>query len=368
MIKKMIIRLLAIGLSLSMAASLSACGGAVKQKDTDEAEEITSVMENESSEEENIGETETTSGNAKQETTVKPEESEEQITTKRPEQTTTNTPTTSVQESITKSQTTKEQTTKASTTNAPTTSVKPTTTKAPTTTKEPTTTKAPTTQKTTTKTHTTQPPTTKKQETTTKKYRVDYGSEESVVTSDYKYGLKKNTVTVNYYVLYSDGSKEVYDTSTYDRYDSSGYTATDAELLEESNAIAAQNIAYYNEVLTLVNEIRAEAGVQPLTLDTTLCQAATMRSLEMNYSQQFSHTRPSGETCFSVFGTYGIGYRTAGENIAAGQRTPESVVNSWKNSEGHYKNMINANFNKLGVGMSNMQMGYGIYWTQLFTD
>ena len=197
---------------------------------------------------------------------------------------------------------------------------------------------------------------------------MDYGSEESVVTSDYKYGLKKNTVTVNYYVLYSDGSKEVYDTSTYDRYDSSGYTATDAELLEESNAIATQNMAYYNEVLALVNEIRAEAGVQPLTLDTTLCQAATMRSLEMNYSQQFSHTRPSGETCFSVFHTYGIGYGTAGENIAAGQRTPESVVNSWKNSQGHYENMINANFNKLGVGMSNMQMGYGIYWTQLFTD
>lgn len=366
MIKEMRRRLLAIGLSLTMVVSLCACGGAVKQKDTDEAEEITSVMENESSEEENIGETETTSGNSKQDTTVKPEESEEQITTKRPEQTTTNTPTTSVQESTTKSQTTKEQTTKEQTTKEQTT--KASTTKAPTTSVKPTTIKAPTTQKTTTKTHTTQPPTTKKQETTTKKYRVDYGSEESVVTSDYKYGLKKNTVTVNYYVLYSDGSKEVYDTSTYDRYDSSGYTATDVELLEESNAIAAQNIAYYNEVLTLVNEIRAEAGVQPLTLDTTLCQAATMRSLEMNYSQQFSHTRPSGEACFSVFGTYGVGYRTAGENIAAGQRTPESVVNAWKNSEGHYKNMINANFNKLGVGMSDMQMGYGIYWTQLFTD
>ena len=362
MIKKIRIRLLAIGLSLSMVASLSACAGSVEQRDTDEAEEITSVMENESSEEESIGETETTSGNSKQETTVKLEESEEQITTKRPEQTTSNTQTTSVQETTTKSQTTKEQTTKASTTKAPTTSVKPTITKAP------TTTKAQTTQKTTTKTHTTQPPTTKKQETTTKKYRVDYGSEESVVTSDYKYGLKKNTVTVNYYVLYSDGSKEVYDTSTYDRYDSSGYTATDAELLEESNAIATQNMAYYNEVLALVNEIRAEAGVQPLTLDTTLCQAATMRSLEMNYSQQFSHTRPSGETCFSVFHTYGIGYGTAGENIAAGQRTPESVVNAWENSQGHYENMINANFNKLGVGMSNMQMGYGIYWTQLFTD
>ena len=46
MIKKIRIRLLAIGLSLSMAASLSACAGSVEQRDTDEAEEITSVMEN----------------------------------------------------------------------------------------------------------------------------------------------------------------------------------------------------------------------------------------------------------------------------------------------------------------------------------
>jgi histidyl-tRNA synthetase len=35
---------------------------------------------------------------------------------------------------------------------------------------------------------------------------------------------------------------------------------------------------------------------------------------------------------------------------------------------GKYANMINSNFNKLGVGMSNQQFGYGIYWTQLFTN
>lgn len=30
--------------------------------------------------------------------------------------------------------------------------------------------------------------------------------------------------------------------------------------------------------------------------------------------------------------------------------------------------MINPEFNKLGVGMSNFGIGYGIYWTQLFTN
>ena len=193
-------------------------------------------------------------------------------------------------------------------------------------------------------------------------------TEETSTTSDYKYGVKKVTTTVDYYWLYSDGSKEAYDSYTYDTYDTSGYTATDAELLEESNSTSAANMQYYNEVLALVNEIRAEAGVHPLTLDATLCQAATMRSLEMNYSQSFSHTRPDGSSCFSALDTYSISYCAAGENIAFGYPTPADVVEGWKNSSGHYANMIDASFNKIGVGMSDLEISSGIYWTQLFTD
>ena len=155
---------------------------------------------------------------------------------------------------------------------------------------------------------------------------------------------------------------------TNDTYDYSGYAATDSELLEESINTAAANMAYYNEVLTLVNEIRAEVGVQPLTLDTTLCQAATMRSIEMNYSTKFDHTRPNGEKCFSVFTTFSITYNSAGENIAAGYHSPSAVVEGWKNSPGHYSNMIDSGYNKIGIGMSNQHFGYGIYWTQLFTN
>ena len=197
---------------------------------------------------------------------------------------------------------------------------------------------------------------------------IDFITKETSVTSDYKYGIKKITTTYDNYYIYSDGSEKFSYSYTDDSYDYSGYAATDSELLDESVNTAAANMEFYNEVLLLVNQIRADAGVQPLTLDTTLCQAATMRSLEMNYSTQFSHTRPNGNSCFDVFNTFSITYNATGENIAAGYRSPSAVVEGWKNSSGHYANMINSNFNKLGVGMSNQQFGYGIYWTQLFTN
>ena len=141
--------------------------------------------------------------------------------------------------------------------------------------------------------------------------------------------------------------------------------ASSQDIVSQANALSAANIAYYSEILELVNNIRAEAGVSPLTLDTTLCQAATVRAIEMDNTGVFSHTRPDGTDCWSVFKLYGITYRTCGENIAMGQRTPAQVVESWRNSPGHYANMVKAGFGKLGVGMSNSNR---IYWVQMFTN
>ena len=49
----------------------------------------------------------------------------------------------------------------------------------------------------------------------------------------------------------------------------------------------------------------------------------------------------------------GIQYRTAGENIAKGQRTPEEVMNAWMNSDGHRKNILNASYTTIGVAYYN---------------
>ena len=63
---------------------------------------------------------------------------------------------------------------------------------------------------------------------------------------------------------------------------------------------------------------------------------------------------------------FGVHYSAAGENIAAGQRSPEEVMNSWMNSSGHRANILNKNFDTIGIGF--VEGGkYGTYWTQLFT-
>lgn len=68
-------------------------------------------------------------------------------------------------------------------------------------------------------------------------------------------------------------------------------------------------------------------------------------------------------------GCSNVSYYTCGENIATGQKTPAAVVNDWKNSPGHYANMIDASFTKLGVGYSGTGIGaYGHYWCQLFAS
>ena len=82
-----------------------------------------------------------------------------------------------------------------------------------------------------------------------------------------------------------------------------------------------------------------------------------------------SHTRPNGSTCWTILGFYNISYRTCGENVAAGQTSPQMVVTAWKNSQGHYENMINPAFNKLGVGYSSTGVGsYKHYWCQMFSN
>ena len=185
----------------------------------------------------------------------------------------------------------------------------------------------------------------------------------------YKFGVTKQDITVNDYMLYSDNSKELLTSYTYTTYDSSGFRATDAELKLEAELGVTRYNNYYQEVLRLVNKIRAEAGVGPMTLDTTLCKAASMRALEMDYANVMSHTRPNGTDCWTVFDFYNVSFMTCGENVAAGQTSSSAVVESWKNSQGHYENMINPAFTKLGVGYSSNGVGsMKHYWCQLFTN
>ncbi|HFL3522170.1 TPA: CAP domain-containing protein [Clostridioides difficile] len=123
--------------------------------------------------------------------------------------------------------------------------------------------------------------------------------------------------------------------------------------------------AYQKEVVDLVNIERVKAGLNPLTLDSSISNVATKKSQDMIDNNYFSHNSPTYGSPFDMLKKFGISYKTAGENIAMGQKTPKEVVNAWMNSEGHRKNIMNPNFSKIGVGVA-QKSGGSIYWTQIF--
>ena len=123
--------------------------------------------------------------------------------------------------------------------------------------------------------------------------------------------------------------------------------------------------AYAKEVLKLVNAERQKQGLTALTLSGKLTNLATMKSKDMADKKYFSHTSPTYGTPYEMLRNYGVSYSYAGENIAAGQKTPSEVMKSWMNSSGHRANILSKNYTQLGVGYYTGG-SYGTYWTQMF--
>ena len=120
--------------------------------------------------------------------------------------------------------------------------------------------------------------------------------------------------------------------------------------------------AYEKEVVRLVNKERANAGLASLKEDWQLARVARYKSEDMQKNGYFSHTSPTYGSPFNMMKSFGITYKTAGENIAKGYKTPDAVVKGWMNSPGHRANILSSSFTHIGVG----SVEKGNYWTQMF--
>jgi uncharacterized YkwD family protein len=116
------------------------------------------------------------------------------------------------------------------------------------------------------------------------------------------------------------------------------------------------------KVIELTNAERRKNGLPDYQADTQLSNVAKVKSDDMQQNNYFSHTSPTHGSPFDMIRDHGVSYSSAGENIAQGQRTPEQVVQSWMNSEGHRKNILSGDFTHIGVGYNEQ----GHYWTQMF--
>lgn len=140
---------------------------------------------------------------------------------------------------------------------------------------------------------------------------------------------------------------------------------------EPGTVVVIENNLDKNVLLQLVNEVRAKGcncgntampPVQPLSWNILLELAAAKHSKDMLDRKYFSHTSPEGVTPQMRIKAAGYAYSWSGENIASGFSREADVLNGWLKSEGHCKNIMNANYKEMGVGRAN-----GL-WAQVFAS
>mgnify|MGYP001267562225 CR=1 FL=1 len=117
---------------------------------------------------------------------------------------------------------------------------------------------------------------------------------------------------------------------------------------------------FAQQVVTLVNQERAKAGLPALQSDPLLTKVALEKAKDMSINNYFSHTSPTYGSPFDMMRSFGVKYSYAGENIASGQRSPQEVMDAWMNSSGHRANILSKNFTKIGVAY------YKGQWVQMF--
>ena len=106
------------------------------------------------------------------------------------------------------------------------------------------------------------------------------------------------------------------------------------------------------EVISLVNQARTQDGLDVLEINKKLSEAAQGKADDMVKYGYFDHTSPQGVTPWDWFKKYNYDYTYAGENLAMGFWSAEGQENAWMNSASHRKNILNPNYQEVGVAVA----------------
>lgn len=122
-------------------------------------------------------------------------------------------------------------------------------------------------------------------------------------------------------------------------------------------------------LVDLINMYRDDKGLYLLRPSKKLGSAAQFHSDDMAANDYVAHTLSDGTTAGDNMRNHGYDYNTwLGENLAAGQPTPQEVVDAWKASmAGHNETMLSEHFRAVGIGYAhNPDTRYHHYWTACF--
>ena len=153
--------------------------------------------------------------------------------------------------------------------------------------------------------------------------------------------------------------------------DADGFSDEIRETIVVDGGIPAETFS--DRVVHLTNVARSTAGLPPLKSESRLTKAVLGHALDMAVRNFFDHTNPDGQEPWDRMQEAGYDWIRAGENIAAGQKTPEEVVQAWMDSPGHRQNILSDDFVEIGVAHHFEPgdrypgpEGYHDYWVQDF--
>lgn len=148
----------------------------------------------------------------------------------------------------------------------------------------------------------------------------------------------------------------------------------------------AQHDTAESSFLSLINDHRADSDMcwtgqrwrswpsdatRSLTRSATLDEAAEDHNVAMIEGDCFAH-RCDGEADLperAETAGYPADWRHLSENIAGGFERAQTVLNAWRNSEGHNRNMLDCRMRAIGIARTDAsQSPYRWYWTTDFGD
>jgi uncharacterized protein YkwD len=121
-----------------------------------------------------------------------------------------------------------------------------------------------------------------------------------------------------------------------------------AAMLPSETAGQKEEPDFKAELFRLVNEERERLGLHALAGFEKLDEISSVRAFEA--ADTFSHTRPNGESCGTIFGEFGLSYEAAGENLSFGFISPKRLFDAWMASPSHRENIVNPGFAFAGIG------------------
>jgi len=118
-------------------------------------------------------------------------------------------------------------------------------------------------------------------------------------------------------------------------------------ILGYSSEITAQKV--YDQT----NQKRQSAGLPPLHFNNVLSQSAAAKARDMFANNYWAHNSPQGKSPWDFFKSAGYQYSIAGENLAKDFYDTDSMMNAWMNSPTHKANIINNQYQEIGIGVVN---------------